>query len=128
MSFLKIIAGFRNLYDLTIYVQSKLTEHNADLVLEDIDQQSSLNIMTNLVLMKRGLAFTRLRIKVGGWTKYGPSPRRAGSDWRRRRRLGRNPERLFYSEFYEDKAFLREHKYGSGCGWVDVDDLPDWYY
>src|SRR5947209_2009924 len=88
-SFLGIISCFRALHDLTIYIQSKLTESNVDGLVEDIDRQSAMDIVNILVPIKVGVPLSKLRINVGGWSETGPPPRRCGPNWDRRRSQGR---------------------------------------
>lgn len=61
------MSGFRNLVDLTVYIQSKLTESIVDSVVEDLDRQSAMDIRDVLVSKKLGLPFHRLRVSVGGY-------------------------------------------------------------
>ncbi|KAH8769324.1 hypothetical protein BGZ57DRAFT_1006225 [Hyaloscypha finlandica] len=111
ISFLNIIAGFRNLDDLTIYIQSRLSEDTIDDIVEDIDLQSAMDIKNALVPLKCGVPFSTLRINVGGWRKAGPRQRRNDRNWDRRRTQGKNPERLFIVERnHEDYLLFREHR------------------
>lgn len=118
MSFLNILSGFRNLDDLTIHIQSKLTVDTVDDTVEDVDRQSAMDIKNALIPIKCGVPFSRLCINVGGWRDGGPPPRRCGLNWDRRRSQGLNPERLFIIERNNEDAFLfREHRKWAQTPW-----------
>ncbi|KAG4439672.1 hypothetical protein IFR05_004869 [Cadophora sp. M221] len=66
-SYLDVLSRFRNLVDLTVYIQSKLTEDIVDTATEDLDFQPAMQIKDALVARKCGPPFSILRINVGGW-------------------------------------------------------------
>jgi hypothetical protein len=93
------LSRFRNVHDLTLYVQSRLYEETADSIIEDIDKQAAVELMNALIEGKSGKPYSRLAINVGGWAKVGTrSSVRSGLNWTRRRSIGVTPERLFVSE------------------------------
>jgi hypothetical protein len=90
---------FRNVHDLTLYVQSGLYEETADTIVEDIGKQAAVELMNTLIKGKFGKPYSRLVINVGGWAEVGTRGLiRFGPNWTRRRSIGVIPERLFVFE------------------------------
>jgi hypothetical protein len=121
--YLDIISGFRNLENLTIYTQSKLSEDIVDSVIEDLDRQSAMYIKAYLVPVKCGVPFSRLHVNIGGWRKpqKGGPPPRGGYVWDRRREQGRYPERLFIFESHRDSLVLRENRHPWLKPWASIE-------
>jgi hypothetical protein len=93
------LSRFRNVHDLTLFVQSRLYEETADNIIEDIDKQAAVELMNTLIEGKSGKPYSRLVINVGGWAEVGTrASMRFGLNWRRRRSIGVIAQRLFVSE------------------------------
>lgn len=122
---MSIISEFRNLYNLTLYIQSKLVYDEdsvdaVDAVARDVDRESAEEILDILLLIKCGKPLSTLRINVGGWTEQPQHKLKCGTYWDKRRSLGICPERLFvFERTFEGKYSIRE-QLGEWKPWPDT--------
>jgi hypothetical protein len=93
------LSRFRNVHNLTLYVQSGLYEETAGTIIEDIDKKAAVELINTLIEGKSGKPYSRLVINVGGWAEVGTrASLRFGLNWRRKRTIGIIPQRLFVYE------------------------------